>query len=214
MSEQAGNSRRAASGEPVPDGGPAGNREPARTGARAGDGDPGGSKGDPFLYVVVCAAGVASGVGALIDAALRRDWEVGVFATPVAMDGFFDTADVEARTGRPIRSAWRRPGEPRPFPAPDAVVVAPATFNTVNKWAAGLADTLAVATLCEACGLGVPVGVLPCVSDALASHPAYRASLDRLRGMGVRFGDPYEGGAAGGDRRFHWERALDLLERR
>ncbi|MYR47506.1 flavoprotein, partial [Streptomyces sp. SID5910] len=84
----------------------------------------------PFLYVVVCAAGVASGVGRLITAAQERGWEVGVFATPLAMDGFFDTAAVETRTGRPIRSAWRRPGDPRPFPAPDAVVVAPATFNT------------------------------------------------------------------------------------
>ncbi|GGQ82728.1 flavoprotein [Streptomyces flaveolus] len=167
----------------------------------------------PFLYVVVCAAGVASGVGRLITAAQERGWEVGVFATPLAMDGFFDAAAVEAQTGRPIRSAWRRPGDARPFPAPDAVVVAPATFNTVNKWAAGLADTLAVATLCEACGLGVPVAVLPCVADALATHPAYRESLERLRGMGVRFGDPYQGQdeTDGGRPEFGWERALDLL---
>jgi hypothetical protein len=181
-------------------------------------GKPGRAEGPekPFLYVVVCAAGVAAGVSTLITAAQERDWEVGVFATPVAMGGFFDAAAVEARTGRPIRSAWRRPGDPRPFPAPDAVVVAPATFNTVNKWAAGLADTLALATLCEACGLGVPVAVLPCVADALASHPAYRESLTRLRGMGVRFGDPYAGeaGADGGRPEFDWERALDLLERR
>ncbi|MEV6881771.1 flavoprotein [Streptomyces sp. NPDC051135] len=170
----------------------------------------------PFLYVVVCAAGVAEGVGGLIDAARGRGWEVGVMATPVAMNGFFDTAAVEERTGRPIRSAWRTPGDPRPFPPPDAVVVAPATFNTINKWAAGLADTLAVATLCEASGLGVPVAVLPCVSDALASHPAYRESLARLRGMGVRFGDPYTGDTEqdGGRPGFGWERALDLLDER
>ncbi|MCX5041045.1 flavoprotein [Streptomyces coelicoflavus] len=169
----------------------------------------------PFLYVVVCAAGVAEDVGRLIDAALKRGWEAGVIATPVAMGGFFDVADAEARTGRPVRSAWRTPGDPRPFPAPDAVVVAPATFNTVNKWAAGLADTLAVATLCEASGLGVPVAVLPCVADALAAHPAYGESLARLRGMGVRFGDPYTGeaGEGGGRPGFGWERALDLLER-
>ncbi|WP_077797173.1 flavoprotein [Streptomyces sp. JHA26] len=168
----------------------------------------------PFLYVVVCAAGVASGVGGLITAARERGWETGVIATPVAMGGFFDAADVEARAGRPIRSAWRSPADPRPFPAPDAVVVAPATFNTINKWAAGLADTLAVATLCEACGLGVPVAVLPCVADALAAHPAYRESLERLRGMGVRFGDPYAGQAetGGGRPEFRWERALDLIE--
>jgi hypothetical protein len=170
--------------------------------------------GKPFLYVVVCAAGIAVDVSELIAAAQERDWEVGVFATPVAMNGFFDTAAVEAQTGRPIRSAWRRPGDPRPFPSPDAVVVAPATFNTLNKWAAGLADTLAVATLCEACGLGVPVAVLPCVAEALAAHPAYQDSLARLRGMGVRFGDPYadEPREGGGRPEFAWKRALDLVD--
>ncbi|WP_405865355.1 flavoprotein [Streptomyces sp. NBC_00005] len=169
-----------------------------------------------FLYVVVCAAGIAADVSKLITAAQERDWEVGVIATPVAMNGFFDTAAVEAQTGRAIRSAWRTPGDPRPFPPPDAVVVAPATFNTINKWAAGLADTLAVATLCEASGLGVPVAVLPCVADALAIHPAYQDSLIRLRGMGVRFGEPYSGEPQedGSRPEFGWERALDLVERR
>jgi len=169
----------------------------------------------PFLYVVVCAAGIAADVSKLITAAQERDWEVGVIATPVAAGGFFDRVAVEAQTGRPVRSAWRAPGDPRPFPPPDAVVVAPATFNTINKWAAGLADTLAVATLCEAYGLGVPVAVLPCVADALAAHPAYEDSLIRLRGMGVRFGEPYSGevGEDGVRPEFGWERALDLLER-
>ncbi|MEV5427813.1 flavoprotein [Streptomyces sp. NPDC052701] len=170
--------------------------------------------GRPFLYVVVCAAGVAADVGRLITAARERGWEVGVIATPVAMNGFFDTAAVEARTGRPIRSAWRTPDRPRPFPPPDAVVVAPATFNTLNKWAAGIADTLALGTLCEAAGLGVPVAVLPCVADALAAHPAYQDSLRRLRGMGVRFGEPYTGEPeeGGGQPEFGWERALDLID--
>ncbi|MFE7271553.1 flavoprotein [Streptomyces sp. NPDC057623] len=169
----------------------------------------------PFLYVVVCAAGIAADVSKLITAAQERDREVGVIATPAALNGFFDTAAVEALTGRPIRSAWRTPADPRPFPPPDAVVVAPATFNTINKWAAGIADTLALGTLCEAYGLGVPIAVLPCVADALAAHPAYRDSLIRLRGMGVRLGEPYTGAAGedGGRPDFGWERALDLLER-
>ncbi|MCZ4515536.1 flavoprotein [Streptomyces sp. ActVer] len=164
----------------------------------------------PFLYVVVCAAGVAEGVEELITLAQERNWEVGVFATPIAT-GFFDTAAVESRTGRPIRSAWRAPGDPRPFPDPDAVTVAPATFNTINKWAAGISDTLALGTLCEAYGMGVPISVLPCVSEALTAHPAYQDSLKRLRGMGVRFGEHAFGGPAG--REFRWEQALDLLER-
>ncbi|MFJ2606250.1 flavoprotein [Streptomyces sp. NPDC091279] len=167
----------------------------------------------PFLYVVVCAAGIAADIGRLITAAQQRGWEVGVLATPVATAGFFDVDAVRAQTDRPVRSTWRTPGEPRPFPPPDAVLVAPATFNTINKWAAGLADTLAVATLCEASGLGVPVGVLPCVADALAVHPAYRLSLKRLGEMGVRFGARYSGepGADGARAEFGWERAFDLI---
>jgi len=166
----------------------------------------------PFLYVVVCAAGIAEDISKLITAAQERNWEVGVIATPQGT-GFIDATAVETQTGRPIRSAWRSPGDPRPFPAPDAVAVAPATFNTVNKWAAGISDTLALGTLCEAYGLGVPIAVLPCVNEALAAHPAYRASIERLRGMGVRFGDPYTGEPQqdGGRREFHWERVLDLL---
>ncbi|NGO06797.1 flavoprotein [Streptomyces sp. HC44] len=161
----------------------------------------------PFLYVVVCAAGVAEHVGELITLAQERNWEVGVIATPPAT-GFFDTVAVEAQTGRVIRSAWRSPGDPRPFPDPDAVVVAPATFNTINKWAAGIADTLALGTLCEAYGLGVPIAVLPCVGEALTAHPAYQESLKRLRGMGVQFGEPAFGGPDDG---FRWEQALDLV---
>ncbi|MFF0221427.1 flavoprotein [Streptomyces sp. NPDC004629] len=169
----------------------------------------------PFLQLVVCAAGIAAGVGKLITAAQERNWMVGVTATPNALGGFFDAGAAAAQTGRPVRSAWRAPGEPRPFPAPDAVVVAPATFNTLNKWAAGIADTLALGTLCEAYGLGVPIAVLPCVDEALAAHPAYRASLERLRAMDVRIGEPYTGEPDGRGHRpdFAWERALDLLER-
>lgn len=96
------------------------------------------------------------------------------------------------------------------------MAVAPATFNTVNKWAAGISDTLALGTLNEAYGLGVPIALLPCVSDALAAHPAYRESVERLRGMGVGFGDRYSGepGEDGLRAEFPWGAVLDLLASR
>ncbi|MEE4418005.1 MULTISPECIES: flavoprotein [Streptomyces] len=166
----------------------------------------------PFLYVVVCAAGIAGDVGKLITAAQERHWDVGVVATPQAL-GFIDVQAVEAQTGYPIRSAWRAPGEPRPLPPADVIAVAPATFNTINKWAAGISDTLAVGILCEAYGLGIPTAVLPCLNSAQAAHPAYRQSLARLREMGILIGSyephgPKAGGAAEG---FRWEEALELL---
>ncbi|MFI7393159.1 flavoprotein [Streptomyces tendae] len=166
----------------------------------------------PFLYVVVCACGIAGDVGQLITAAQERHWDVGVVATPQGL-GFLDTEVIEAQTGYPIRSAWRTPGEARPLPPADAIAVAPATFNTVNKWAAGISDTLALGILCEAYGMGIPTAVLPYLNSAQAAHPAYRQSLERLRGMGVLIGsyEPHRPKAGGGADRFRWEEALDLL---
>ncbi|WP_030235993.1 flavoprotein [Streptomyces sp. NRRL S-350] len=159
--------------------------------------------GKPVLYVVVCAAGVAGGVGELISAAQVRGWEVGVVATPHAME-FVDVDAIAAQTGYPIRSAWRKPGDPRPLPDPDAIVVSPATFNTVNKWASGISDTLALGILCESYGWGIPVAVQPCLSTAQAAHPAYGESLAKLRRMGVRVAESVPGS-------YDWTRALDLL---
>ncbi|MBL1096078.1 flavoprotein [Streptomyces coffeae] len=166
----------------------------------------------PFLYVVVCAAGIADDVGKLITLAQKQEWDVGVIATPQGL-GFIDAPAVEAQTGYPIRSAWRSPGAPRPLPPPDAIAVAPATFNTINKWAAGISDTLALGILNEAYGLGVPTVVLPYLNAAQAAHPAYQQSLERLRGMGVLIGE-YEAHrpkAGGGRENFRWEQALELL---
>ncbi|WP_256104528.1 flavoprotein [Streptomyces sp. ODS05-4] len=158
--------------------------------------------GRPLLGVVVCGAGNAGKVGTLLLQARRRGWETMVIATPAGL-GFLDRAAVEAATGRPVRSAWRLPGEERPPRDPDALAVAPATFNTVNKWAAGIADTLALGVLCGAYGKGLPTAVLPAVGPDLAAHPAYARSLEALRTMGVLVG----GGGA-----FRWGEALDLLE--
>jgi len=65
-------------------------------------------------------------------------------------------------------------------------VVAPATFNTINKWAAGISDTLALGLLNEALGLRLPVVAVPFPNIALAHHPAFRRSMKELEGWGVR----------------------------
>ncbi|MCG7523369.1 flavoprotein [Streptomyces sp. OfavH-34-F] len=169
----------------------------------------------PFLYVVVCAAGIAGDANKLITAAKEQGWDVGVIATPQSL-GFLDTEAFEAQTGYPIRSEWCSPGDPRRLPPADAIAVAPATFNTINKWAAGIAETLALGILCEAYGMGVPTVVLPYVNAAMAAHPAYGRSLDQLREMGVLVGSyaPHRPKAGGGADHFRWEEALELLNDR
>ncbi|MEU1735418.1 flavoprotein [Streptosporangium sp. NPDC020145] len=136
------------------------------------------------LYVIVCAAGAAPTAQDLVAAALDEGWEVQVVATPSAL-GFFDVAAFEELTGRPVKSRYRRPDEPKP-PRADAIVVAPATYNTVNKFAQGIADTYALGLLAEAPGLGIPVVVVPFVNAALASRLPFLRGVETLRAEGVR----------------------------
>jgi phosphopantothenoylcysteine synthetase/decarboxylase len=142
--------------------------------------------GEPFqrvLSVIVCGAGPATAIGTLIKLARERDWSVQVTATPAALN-FIDPAAIEAQTGSPVRSQYRTPGSPRSAIS-DAIIVAPATYNTINKWAQGISDTYALGVLAETTGIGVPIVVLPFVNAALASRQPFRRSVESLRAEGV-----------------------------
>jgi hypothetical protein len=64
-------------------------------------------------------------------------------------------------------------------------VVAPATVNTINKWAAGIADTLALGLLVEAYGKGLPIVALPYTNSAWPPTPRSWSRWPGLRGWGV-----------------------------
>jgi phosphopantothenoylcysteine synthetase/decarboxylase len=169
------------------------------------------------LSVIVCGAGPATAIGTLVQLARERGWTVQVIATPTAL-GFFDPAAIEKATGNPVRSQYSAPGSPR-SQIPDAIIVAPATYNTINKWALGVSDTYALGVLAETTGLDVPIVVLPFVNSALASRPPFRRSVESLRGEGVRIllgpgGFEPHPPRTGGDRiaSYPWYLALDEAE--
>lgn len=137
----------------------------------------------PVLSVVACGAGPAAEIGSFVKRALDRGWTVQVIATPSALP-FLDPAELEQLTGTPVRSQYSTPGAPRSR-VPDAILVAPATFNTINQWALGLSGTYALGVLAEQTGMGIPVVAIPFVSDALASRPPFRRSVSALRAEGV-----------------------------
>jgi hypothetical protein len=137
------------------------------------------------LYVVACGGRPAGDLPAFVQEAQGFGWEVCVIATPEAVK-FMDLALLADRTGHVVRHDYKQPEEPDVLPPADAMVVAPATFNTINKWAAGISDTLALGLLNEAIGLGLPVVAVPFPNVALARHPAFRRSIGDLRSYGVR----------------------------
>lgn len=138
----------------------------------------------PVLTVVACGAGPAAEIGTLVGLALDREWAVQVVATPAALE-FFDQDMIAEATGNPVRSQYAKPGAPRSL-IPDAVLVAPATYHTINKWARGISDTYALGILAEMTGMDVPIAVLPFVNSALARRNPFQRSVESLRAEGVR----------------------------
>ena len=73
----------------------------------------------------------------------------------------------------------------RPRPPRGVVLFAPCGFNSLNKLAHGIADTLALSVMAEAIGRGTPVIVGPSLNQPLLDHPVARTSLATLAGWGV-----------------------------
>jgi len=140
-------------------------------------------------YVVATAAPPVVRLSGLLEELSRAGWTSCVIATPTAA-AWIDTRQFEAATGFPVRVHPRLPDEQDPLPPADAIVAAPLTFNTLNKSAAGMSDTLALGLLNEALGLQLPIVAAPVVKAALRRHPAYGASIATLRACGVHMLDP------------------------
>src|SRR5699024_3974120 len=73
----------------------------------------------------------------------------------------------------------------------DAVIVAPATANTISKLAYGLADNMVTSTLLATTA---PVFIAPAMNVYMLDHPSNVEKVDKLREYGYIFiatGDEY-----------------------
>ena len=137
----------------------------------------------PVLYVIASGAAPARELPALISV-LTDDWDTCVITTPEG-SRFLDIPRITELTGHPVRMSFKDPDAPDVLPPASAFAAVPATFNTINKWAAGISDTLALGLLNEAVGLGRPIVTVPWPNVALARHPAFGRSISTLRGCGI-----------------------------
>ncbi|GLU50304.1 flavoprotein [Nocardiopsis ansamitocini] len=162
------------------------------------------------LYLTMAAAGIPRSSVELVRSAQEAGWNVTVLCTP---DGtrFHDLEAIEDLTGEPVRVAYRAPGTGKSLPPPDALLACPFTFNSVNKFANGIADNFVVSLMCEMAGYGVPMLVVPNVGPQLARHPAFSASLATLGRMGVDVF--FDADAPQGERLPSWERVIERLGR-
>ena len=97
----------------------------------------------------------------------------------------------------------------RPRPPRGVVLFAPCSFNSLNKLAHGIADTLALSLTAEAVGRGTPVIIAPSLNQPLLDHPEAQASLKKLPEWGVLIVPPVDEGE--GPRLAPTEQLLDAV---
>ena len=139
------------------------------------------------LYVIACGSSSAPLTYNLVLEAQRQGWDVCVLTTPNGRK-FLNIPQLAEVTGHPVRSEYKQPDEPDLLPPADAIIVFPATFNTINKWALGIADTLPLGLLAEYTGLHKPVVAVPCfrTGGGLDTNRAFARSVRMLRRHGIR----------------------------
>lgn len=150
--------------------------------------------------------GVSGGIAAYKSADLvRRLREVGADVRVVMTRGaleFVRPLTFEALSGNPVRSELWDPnaeaamGHIELARWADAVLIAPASANTMARLALGMADDL-LSTLCLACE--APIAVAPAMNRVMWASPATQANLKRLIERGVKVLGPASGDQACGE---------------
>jgi phosphopantothenoylcysteine decarboxylase len=123
-------------------------------------------------------------------------------ATPAALR-FIGRATLEGLSGRPVFSDLWEEGRALDHielaRAADLALLCPATANTINRLAGGLADD-PVGALFLAWELPAkPWWIAPAMNGHMWEHNATAASLQRLRSWGVQVLDPLDGPHACGE---------------
>jgi phosphopantothenoylcysteine synthetase/decarboxylase len=163
------------------------------------------------VYLIICGAGPAMHAVRFVEAAHAAGWDCHIIATPTGAT-FADLDALEAASGHPVITEHRKPGTPRRSrPTADAIVIAPATANTICKLAAGIADTYALDVASEHIGLGIPTVIVPFANSALTARAPHRhatAALieERVTFLKVPEHEPHHGGPIA--EQFPWHEAM------
>jgi len=145
-----------------------------------------------LAYLIVTGTTTAPRATELVQALLGRVRAVITIVTPNAAR-IIAPRDLAVIPGnRLVESYFDAAILPRP---PDGLLlVAPCSFNSLNKLAAGIADSLALSVAAEAIGRGTPVLVAPSLYAPLLQHPRAVSSLATLREWGVSVVGPVDDG--------------------
>ncbi len=137
----------------------------------------------------------------LVSSLVKADYSVQTVATKSAFE-FVGRATLEGLTNRAVASEVYEPGHPMDHISlareADLILLCPATANSINKLAAGIADDL-IGTLFLANNFKKPYWVVPAMNTQMYEHPATQESLKKLSHWGARIFDTQDGRLACGE---------------
>lgn len=141
------------------------------------------------------AFGVCGGIGAIevvkmIRELRRHGAEVTAFLTP-DVKRFITPLSIQWACNRAVveEPSW----EVEHLENFDAVVVAPATLNTLQKAATGLADNAVTLLIAHQISLRLPIFFFPAMNLALRKHPLFNETKEKLESWGAKlFEEPSE----------------------
>jgi phosphopantothenoylcysteine decarboxylase / phosphopantothenate---cysteine ligase len=123
----------------------------------------------------------------LISKLVQNGFEVQTVATNSSLQ-FIGKATLEGLTGKPILIDQYEDGKMMShinlMKWADLIIFCPASANTINKMANGIADNL-VTSLFLAHNWDKPYLIAPAMNTAMYKHPATQESLNRLKDWGV-----------------------------
>jgi phosphopantothenoylcysteine decarboxylase/phosphopantothenate--cysteine ligase len=156
----------------------------------------------PSNILVLLSGSIAAYKGCdVISRLVQRGHRVRTVATASALQ-FVGPSTLEGLTGEPVATDLFAPGAALDHIElarwADLILLCPATANTLNRAAAGLADDLP-GTLLLARESRQPLLIAPAMNPAMWTHPATRAAVERLQSWGATFIDVGAGRTACGE---------------
>ncbi|HRN97050.1 MAG TPA: flavoprotein [Candidatus Saccharibacteria bacterium] len=142
------------------------------------------------IYLVVSAASKIKSVLDLSNQINLFGYQVILIPTPSARTALSDldipeTDNLYVAQDKTLRLEGGNATTTKTLARPSAIVVAPATFNTVSKIANGIADNYALGLVASGISDGVPIIVAPSYSD-MWNHPLNVSNLETLQSWNVR----------------------------
>src|SRR5882724_9834730 len=156
--------------------------------------------GSNILFILTGSIAACKACDA-VSQLVQRGHRVRAVATPAALR-FVGAATLEGLTGESVLSDLFEAGAAMDHILlarwADAVVICPATANSLNRFAAGLADTL-VGALFLAHDRSKPLLLVPAMNPAMWHHPATETAVEKLKEWGAQFVSVENGRTACGD---------------